>query len=153
VKRPRLIVAAFLLSVSTAAAGGAEPLPAPAHKDARLVHRVCESLVNGPQAGQARSLVCDLAGRPAVLVYAHEKEPSLLALLTKLDDLARQGQAQKMRSACVLLTADDAVKEAWAERRSRLTSPSTAGSISGATRAGPPACTRRRPSSSSSSTG
>jgi hypothetical protein len=79
--------------------------PAPA--GLRLGHRFAESVVKGPYAGQKRSLICELAGRPAVLIYARAMDPTLVTLLTKLDAVAQRAQDQNMRSCCVLLTSAD----------------------------------------------
>lgn len=101
------LVAACLFPAPRAGTGAAEPLPPPVPAETRLGHRVCESVVHGPQAGQAVSLICDLAGRPGVLIYAREMEPALVKLLTKLDAVAQKGSTQQMRSTCVLLTTQD----------------------------------------------
>jgi hypothetical protein len=95
---------------------------APAPAGLRLIHRFCESVVNGPHAGESRSLICDLAGRPAVLVYARAMDPTLVTLLTKLDAVAQRGQDQKMRSSCVLLTSTDKEEKALRDfaRRANL---------------------------------
>jgi hypothetical protein len=77
----------------------------------RLGHSLCETFVNGPYADERRSLICDLAGRPAVLIYASEIDPSLLTLLKKLDAVAEGGKERKMRSSCVFLTAGEKDEE------------------------------------------
>jgi hypothetical protein len=94
--------------------------PAPA--GLRLGHRFAESWANGPYADQKRSLICELAGRPAVLIYAREMDPSLVTLLTKLDAVAQRGQDQKMRSSCVLLTSMERDEKALGDfaRRAKL---------------------------------
>ena len=104
------------------AASADEPLPAPYPPGVSAVHRVGETMVNGPNAGQARSMICDLAGRPAVLIYAREFNPAVESLLTKLDAVARKGQERKMRSACILLTEKDDDKKNLQEfdRRAKL---------------------------------
>jgi hypothetical protein len=73
----------------------------------RLGHSLCETLVNGPHADERRSLICDLAGRPAVLIYASEIDPTLLTLLKKLDAVAEGGKKHKMKSSCVFLTSGE----------------------------------------------
>jgi hypothetical protein len=85
----------------------AEPLPEPLANGSRLGHTLCERYVNGPHAGTLRSLICNLAGRPAVLVYAREIDPTTSVLLGKLDAIAQTGKVVKMTSACVLLTGAD----------------------------------------------
>jgi hypothetical protein len=69
-------------------------------------------MVTGAFPGQSRSLICELAGRPAVLVYVRESDPAVGTLLKKLDAVALQGKEQKMRSSCVFLTTKDEDKEA-----------------------------------------
>jgi hypothetical protein len=86
---------------------GAEPLPEPAVKGSQLGHSLAEKHVTGPYAGKLRSMICELAGRPAILVYTRGTDPTLLRLLTKLDEVAQGGKEQKMTSACVLLTTKD----------------------------------------------
>jgi hypothetical protein len=112
----RLLAAASSLVLLCGALVGDDPKPAPKAPDMlpppapaglRLGHRFAESWANGPYAGQKRSLICELAGRPAVLIYAREMDPPLIKLLTKLDAVAQRGQDQKMRSSCVLLTSTD----------------------------------------------
>ena len=88
-----------------------EPLPAPFPKDVKAAHRVCEHVVVGPSPGTARSLICDLAGRPAALVYVREFDPAVEKLLARLDIVAMQGKAHKMTSSCVFLTDKEADKE------------------------------------------
>lgn len=85
----------------------ADPLPAPVPSGVALHHKFCETYVAGENAGKARSLICDLAGRPAVLVYAREIDPNVVTLLRKLDVVAQQGKEQKMLSSCVLVTKTD----------------------------------------------
>jgi hypothetical protein len=92
-------------------AAGAEPLPAPVPAGIRLGHHVSETWVNGPYKGKKASLICWLAGRPAVLIYASEMDPSLVDLIKKLDAVAESGKEQKMLSSCVLLTAKDEDRE------------------------------------------
>src|SRR5262249_19726726 len=86
---------------------GGEPLPEPVLAGARLGHSLCETFVNGPDAGKQQSLICTLAGHPAVLIYAREIDPPLLNLLKKLDAVAQSGNEQKMKNSCVLLAAKD----------------------------------------------
>jgi hypothetical protein len=88
-------------------AGAAEPLSPPVPPNDALVHRLCEYNVIGPVPGKHRSLICDLAGRPAVLIYARAFDPALPALLAKLDAIALRDPEKKMRSACVLITEDE----------------------------------------------
>jgi hypothetical protein len=100
---PLLFVVAFEEAV--------EPLPRPVAVGSSLSHSLCEKYVSGPHDGKARSLICELAGRPAVLVYTREIDPTLTALLRKLDTIAQGGKAHKMTSACVLLTTTDRDEE------------------------------------------
>jgi hypothetical protein len=105
--RHKLLMATCLLAVLPVRAVGAEPLPEPVAAGSRIGHSLCEKYLSGPHAGTARSLICDLAGRPAVLVYAREVDPTLIRLLGKLDAVAGRGQEQKMTSSCVLLTSTE----------------------------------------------
>lgn len=85
----------------------ADPLPAPLPQGLALHHKLCEIYVTGEEAGKARSLICDLAGRPAILIYAREIDPALVTLLRKLDAVAQLAKEEKMRSSCVLLIKSD----------------------------------------------
>src|SRR5262245_55575968 len=104
-------IAAVLLAVLAASAVGDEPLPKPLAVGTRLSHSLCETYVNGPYAGNPRSLICDLAGRPAVLIYTSELDPALIKLLARLDAVAQRGAERKMTSSCVLLTTKEADQE------------------------------------------
>ncbi|MBI1832835.1 MAG: hypothetical protein HYR84_15450 [Planctomycetes bacterium] len=108
--RHTFLIAVFV-GASAAGTAGAQPLPAPLAVGLRLGHSICETYVNGPDAGTQRSLICDLAGRPAVLIYARAIDPALLTLLRKLDAVAEGGKEAKMKSSCVLLTTKDEDKE------------------------------------------
>jgi hypothetical protein len=101
------LMATCVLELLHVCAMGAEPLPEPATKGTGLGHTLAESHVTGPYAGKLRSMICELAGRPAILVYTRETDPTLLRLLTKLDEVAQGGKEQKMTSSCVLLTTKD----------------------------------------------
>jgi len=107
----RVFLSAAILGASMIGAVRADPLPEPLPVGTRLGHSVCETYLNGPHAGTRRSLICELAGRPAVLVYTHEINTDLVTLLTKLDTVARRGKEQKMKSSCVLLTTKDEDQE------------------------------------------
>jgi hypothetical protein len=95
------------------ASGGAraDPLPEPLPVGTRLGHSLSETHVNGPYAGKKRSLICELAGRPAALIYADQVDATLLTLLKKLDAMAEADMQHKMRSSCVLLTAREQDQE------------------------------------------
>jgi len=60
-------------------ASAIEPLPASIPPGKNCVNRICEMTVNGPNAGRAGSMICDLAGRPAVLIYAREFKPARIS--------------------------------------------------------------------------
>src|SRR5262245_19315437 len=60
-----VLLAAVILGLSEIGTARADPLPEPLPVGTRLGHSLCETYVNGPHAGKARSLICDLAGRPA----------------------------------------------------------------------------------------
>ena len=107
-----LLFTAVVFGASSTAAVGADPLPEPLSVGTRLSHSLCENYLNGSHAGQARSLICDLAGRPAVLIYADEIEPDLITLLKKLDTVAERAKEQRMTSAFVLLTTREQDGEA-----------------------------------------
>src|SRR5262245_43233982 len=106
------LIAALLLGALASGAVGDERLPKPLANGSRLNHSLCEKIVNGPHAGKARSIICGLAGRPAVLVYAREISPALVTLLARLEAVARRGADQKMMNSCVLLTSAEADEEA-----------------------------------------
>lgn len=106
-----LLCAAVTTPLSTVINDAVDRLPVPIRAEARLGHRLCEMFVHGPGAGKSRSLICDLAGRPAVLIYARELSPELTMLLTKLDVVAQRGKAEKMLSSCVLLTTKEQDQE------------------------------------------
>jgi hypothetical protein len=90
---------------------GPDPLPEPVPVRLQLGHHLCEEFVNGPDARKKISLICTLAGRPAVLIYAREIDATLLDLIKKLDAVARAGSELKMKSSCVLLTNKDKDQE------------------------------------------
>jgi len=100
-----LLLAAVVLGASGIGVVRADSLPEPLPVGTRLSHSLCETYINGPHAGKARSLICDLAGRPAVLIYADEIEPHLITLLKKLDGVAEGAKEQKMKSSLILLTS------------------------------------------------
>jgi hypothetical protein len=102
---------AVLFSVAALGAAGADPLPEPVPVGSRVGHSLCETIVHGPDAGKEQSLICALAGRPAVLIYAREIDPALISLLKKLDAVVQSDNEQKMKSACVLLTTKDEDRE------------------------------------------
>jgi len=104
---PHLISLAIVLSLSILGTARADDLPTSVPVGSRLGHKLCETFVNGPDAGKKQSLICTLAGRPAVLIYAREIDTTLLKLLKKLDAIAQTGNEQKMISSCVLLTNED----------------------------------------------
>src|SRR5262245_3469156 len=107
----RIAAFASWLMVVVTGGFGAEPFPAPVPRDIKVAHRVCETVVVGPGEGRQRSLICELAGRPAALVYARDIDRAVTKLLSKLDAIAAQGQPQKMTSSCVLLSAKEDDKE------------------------------------------
>jgi hypothetical protein len=100
-------IAVCLLAALAGRTQGAEPLPAPLDPGSRLGHSLCELFVNGPHAGTRRSLICHLAGRPAMLVYVRGVDPRTVELLRRLDAVALCGKDQNMLSACVLLTSKE----------------------------------------------
>ena len=106
-KRRTCSLAVCLLAALAVRTRGAEPLPAPVDPGSRLGHSLSEQFVNGPHAGTRRSLICHLAGRPAVLVYARGTDPGVVELLRRLDAVALCGKDQDMTSACVLLTGQE----------------------------------------------
>src|SRR5262249_50284967 len=112
-------MAVVLTGAIAAYPSGAEPLPEPLAVKSQLSHSIVETYVTGPHAGTQRSVICDLAGRPAVLIYAREIDPTLVALLRKLDTVAQQGKEQKMKNACVLLTTRDEDQETLQELAKR----------------------------------
>jgi hypothetical protein len=107
----QLFSIAVLFGASALGGARADRLPEPVPVGSRLGHRLCETFVNGPDAGKQQSLICALAGRPAVLIYAREIDPSLLDLIKKLDAVAQRGNEQQMKSACVLLTPNGEDRE------------------------------------------
>src|SRR5262249_12576052 len=106
-KRCACLIAACFLAAWAVRAGAAEPLPAPLDAGSRLGHSLGELFLNGPHAGTKRSLICHLAGRPALLVYARTIDPPLVELLRRLDAVALCGKEQNATSAFVLLTGKD----------------------------------------------
>jgi hypothetical protein len=104
-------MAVAVLAAVAASTTADEPLPAPVAPGSRLGHSLGEKFIDGPYAGTKRSLICHLAGRPAVLVYARAIDPTLVTLLKKLDRIALGAQEQKMTSSCVLLTTTDEDEE------------------------------------------
>jgi hypothetical protein len=102
-----ILITAVVLGVSGGGTGRADPLPEPLPVGTRLSHSLCETSINGPHAGTQRSLICELAGRPAVLIYADEIDLPLLTLLKKLDAVAEGAKEQRMTSSLVLLTTGD----------------------------------------------
>src|SRR5262245_31189467 len=106
-KRRACSLAVCLLVAFAVHTRGGEPLPAPVDVGSRLGHSLSEQFVNGLHAGTKRSLICHLAGRPAVLVYTRGLDPRVVELLRRLDAAALCGKDQNMTSSCVLLTAKD----------------------------------------------
>jgi hypothetical protein len=106
-KQRTCFIAVCLLAAFAVRTRGGEPLPAPVDPGSRLGHSLSEQFVNGPHAGTRRSLICHLAGRPAVLVYARGIDPREVELLRRLDAVALGGKDQNMTSACVLLTGKE----------------------------------------------
>ena len=109
-----LLLTAVVLGAPSIGTVRADPLPEPVPVGTRLGHSLCETYLNGPHAGKARSLICELAGRPAVLIYANEIEPNLVTLLKKLDAVAERASEQKMKSSFVLLTTRENDQESVA---------------------------------------
>jgi hypothetical protein len=110
--RYTVLTGVCVLGALAAGAIGAEPLPEPVAVGSRLGHSLCETYVRGPHAGKRRSLICDLAGRPAVLIYTRAIDPSVTTLLKKLDRVAQGRKEENMTSSCVLLTTRDEDEEA-----------------------------------------
>lgn len=108
----RRCMIAALSAVVAASVCADEPLPEPFAKGTQVGHRVCETYLVGSYESKARSLICDLAARPAALVYFRALDPAVEKLLTKLDSVARQGAAHKMISSCVFLTDQEDDKQA-----------------------------------------
>jgi hypothetical protein len=106
-----LFLTAVVLGASASGGVRADPLPEPVAVGTRLSDSLSETHVNGPFAGKKRSLICELAGRPAVLIYADQFDATLLTLLRKLDAVAEADMQHKMRSSCVLLTAGEEDQE------------------------------------------
>ena len=116
----RLLASVCCLSLLASGAAAEDPLPAPFPDGVSLGHRLCETIVNGPGAGKQRSLICDLAGRPAALIYVRDLDPAVEKLLKKLDANAQWGKEQKMGLACVLLSMKDDDKKKLEDLDARL---------------------------------
>lgn len=68
-------------------------------------------VVNGPQAGQKRCLVCKHRDHPVAMVFAREVSPPLVRLIKKLDEATVANAAASMGSFVVFCNDDATLEE------------------------------------------